>query len=46
MPTFAIVTVHEVIEHLSQNDVDGKRHLTDELKGKMLEYLAEYGPVA
>ena len=44
MPTFAIVTVHEVIDHLSENDVDGVRHLTDDLKAKMLAYLAEYGP--
>ncbi len=46
MPTFAIVTVHEVIEHLSQNDVAGVRHLTEDLKAKMLAYLAEYGPQA
>jgi len=43
MPTFAIVTVHEVIEHLSENDVDGKRYLTDDLKAKILAYLVEYG---
>jgi orotate phosphoribosyltransferase len=43
MPTFAIVTVHDVIEHLSKKDVDGKRILTADLKNKMLAYLAEYG---
>jgi orotate phosphoribosyltransferase len=43
MPTFAIVTVYEVIEHLSENDVDGKRILTADLKNKMLAYLSEYG---
>ena len=46
MPTFAIVTVHDVIDYLSQHDVDGKRLLTDDLQGKMLAYLSEYGAQA
>lgn len=43
MPTFAIVTVHEVIEHLSSCDVDGQRFVTDDMKAKMLAYLKQYG---
>lgn len=43
MPCRAIVTIHEVIEHLHGREVDGKVVLDDELHGRMLEYLEQYG---
>ncbi|MDF1812711.1 MAG: orotate phosphoribosyltransferase [Verrucomicrobiales bacterium] len=44
MPTHAIVTIHEVIEHLHNREIDGVVVLDDEMKDKMEAYLAEYGP--
>ena len=43
MATFAIVTVHEVIEHLEGREVDGTVVLTPELADAMRAYLAEWG---
>lgn len=43
MATFAIVSVHEVIDHLHGRDVDGRVVLTDELAEAMHAYLAEWG---
>lgn len=44
MATFAIVTVHEVIEHLEGRSIDGTVVLTPELADSMRTYLAEWGP--
>jgi len=44
MPTHAIVTIHEVIEHLHNRELGGKVILDDALKARMEAYLAEYGP--
>jgi orotate phosphoribosyltransferase len=46
MPTHAIVTINEVIEHLHGREVDGKVVLDDAMRAKMEAYLAEYGPRA
>ena len=43
MATFAIVTVHEVIEHLQGRDIDGDVVLTDELASSMRDYLTTWG---
>lgn len=43
MATFAIVTVHEVIEHLQGRDIDGDVVLTDELASSMRGYLTTWG---
>lgn len=43
MPTFAIVTVVDVIEHLHNREIDGRVVLTDALVERMHSYLAEYG---
>ncbi len=42
-PTFSIVTVNEIIERLHNNPVDGKVLIDDGVKGKMLDYLRQYG---
>lgn len=44
MPTCAIVTIHEVIEHLYNREIDGKIVIDDEMRERMQAYLAEYGP--
>jgi orotate phosphoribosyltransferase len=46
MPTFSIVTIEDIVEHLSQNDVDGRRVLTPELVERIHAYRREYGPTA
>ncbi len=43
IPTFAIVNVREVIEHLHDREIDGVVHIDDAMKGNMEAYLAEYG---
>ena len=43
MRTHAIVTIHEVIEHLHGRGVDGKVHIDDEARERIAGYLAEYG---
>ena len=45
MPTFAIVTVEEVMEHLHGRELDGRVVLDDRLHAAMLAYRAEYGAV-
>jgi len=42
-PTFPIVNVKEVIEHLHNRPVDGKIHIDDDMKIKMEAYLEKYG---
>lgn len=42
MDTFAITTIDEIIEHLHGREIDGQVYLTDELRGRMLDYLSEY----
>lgn len=42
-PTFPIVNVKEVIEHLHNRPVDGKIHIDDDMKVKMEAYLEKYG---
>jgi orotate phosphoribosyltransferase len=44
MKTFSIVTIEEIVEHLSQNDVDGRRVITTELEARIGAYRREYGP--
>ena len=43
MPTFSIVTVHEVIEHLHGRPIDGTVVLDDHAATRMQNYLAEWG---
>jgi len=43
MPTFSIVTIDDIVEHLSQNDVDGRRVITPEIGERIAKYRAEYG---
>lgn len=43
MATFAIVTVHEVIDHLQGREIDGQVVLTDALAASMHTYLAQWG---
>lgn len=43
MPTFAIVTVYDVIEHLSGRSIDGEVVLDDAAVGRMHTYLDEWG---
>ncbi len=43
MATFAIVTVHEVIEHLAGRDIDGTVVLDDAAVDAMHAYLAQWG---
>lgn len=43
MPTFAIVTVHEVIEHLAGRELDGTVVLDDTAVAAMHQYLADWG---
>jgi orotate phosphoribosyltransferase len=42
MPTFAIVTIEEVIAHLRANDVDGKRVLDDDTYRRVLAYREQH----
>jgi len=44
MKTFSIVDIEEVVEYLSAHDVDGRRVVTDELRGRIAAYRNEYGP--
>jgi len=46
MPTFAIVTIEEVMEHLRGREVDGTVVLTDELYAAMRAYRQHYGGTA
>jgi len=46
MPTHAIVTIHEVIEHLHNREIGGRVVIDDAMKARMEAYLAEYGPRA
>ena len=43
MPTFAIVTVDEVIRHLHGREIDGRVPIDDATAEAMRAYLAEYG---
>lgn len=43
MPTFAIVTIDEVTEHLHGREVDGTVHVDDESLARIQAYRAEYG---
>jgi orotate phosphoribosyltransferase len=44
MKTFSIVTIEEIVEHLSTHDVDGRRIVTGELRERIAAYRREYGP--
>ena len=44
MPCTAIVQVQQVLQHLHNREINGEVHIDDELRDRMLEYLAEYGP--
>jgi len=43
MPTFAIVTVREVIEHLHGRALDGQVLIDDAIRSRMEDYLSRYG---
>ena len=43
MPCTAIVTIHDVVEHLHGREVDGTVHVDDEARGRIDAYLARYG---
>ncbi len=43
MPTFAIVTLDDVVEHLAGREIDGRVLLDDELLGRIEAYRAQYG---
>jgi orotate phosphoribosyltransferase len=42
MPTFAIVTIEEVITHLHGREIDGRVPLDDRVHARMLAYLDEH----
>src|SRR5262249_30386854 len=44
MKTFSIVTIEEIVEHLSTHDVDGRRIVTREIRERIAAYRREYGP--
>jgi len=46
MRTHAIVTIHEVIEHLHGREIAGKVVIDDELRARADAYLAEFGATA
>jgi len=39
----SIVTVRDIMQHMYNREIDGKVLLTDEVKAKMEQYIAEYG---
>lgn len=43
MPTFSIVTLDDVVEHLAGREVDGRVVLTPAVLERLREYRAEYG---
>ncbi len=43
MPAFSIVDIEEIVEHLREHDVDGRRVITDEIHARVLDYRAKYG---
>jgi orotate phosphoribosyltransferase len=43
MPAFSIVTIDDIVEHLTQNDVDGRRIITDDIATRITAYRKEYG---
>ena len=43
MPTFAIVTLDEIVAHLAGREIDGDVALTPQIAGRLEEYRAEYG---
>jgi orotate phosphoribosyltransferase len=45
MPTFAIVTIDEVIAHLREHDVDGKRVLDDATYRRVLAYREQHAGI-
>lgn len=44
MPTFAIVTIDEIMGHLHGREVDGRVVLDDEVYARMVRYREEFGP--
>lgn len=46
MKTFSIVSIEDIVEHLSEHEVDGRRIITDDLYARIAAYRAEYGPKA
>lgn len=44
MPTFSIVTIDEIVQHLSTHDVDGRRVVTPALQERIAAYRRAYGP--
>ncbi len=43
MPCHAIVTIHEVLEHLHGREVAGRVHVDDDVRARATDYLAQYG---
>ncbi|MFT5289437.1 MAG: orotate phosphoribosyltransferase [Planctomycetota bacterium] len=43
MPTFAIVTIDQIVEHLREHAVDGKRILDEAALGRIQAYREEWG---
>jgi orotate phosphoribosyltransferase len=43
MPAFSIVSIDDIVEHLTQNDVDGRRVITDDIAARITAYRKEYG---
>jgi len=44
MPTFAIVTIEEVMEHLRGREIDGRVPMNDAMHARVAAYLDEYRP--
>ena len=44
MPCYSVVTVGDVIEYLHRREIDGRVVIDDEIRNRMEQYLAEYGP--
>jgi orotate phosphoribosyltransferase len=45
MPTFAIVTLDDIVEHLAGREVNGKVVLTAELLERIAAYRDQYGAI-
>ena len=43
MPTFAIVTLDEILEHLTAHDVDGRRVIDEPTLGRIAAYREQWG---
>lgn len=43
MKTFSIVDIGDIVSHLRDHDVDGRRVITEDIYARIVEYRAQYG---